>query len=250
MVGVMRMTEPEIIVVPDAAAMSQHAADEVTATLRRKPGAAISLPTGSTPEGMYDQIAQSARNGEVDLSQVQLYCMDEYLGKSGNDDNSLTSLLLKHFVVPAGIPLEHFHTLPTLDPDVHAAAERYENEIAAAGGLDLVVLGIGGNGHIAYNEPGSAAGSRTRVIDLTPESLAQADDYFAGKPVPDKAMTIGVGTLLDAKRIILIASGAGKAEIMRQALREPMSADVPASWLRLAPEKVTVILDEAAAALL
>ncbi len=106
------------------------------------------------------------------------------------------------------------------------------------------------NGHIAYNEPGSAADSRTRVIDLAQESIDQAAGYFHGASVPTKAMTVGVGTLLESERIVLIAAGAGKAEIIRQALRDPMSADVPASWLRLAPERVTVILDEAAAALL
>jgi glucosamine-6-phosphate deaminase len=140
------------------------------------------------------------------------------------------------------------HTLPTLAADHAAAAAAYEAEITAHGGLDLAVLGIGGNGHIAYNEPGSAADSRTRVVDLTPESLAQADGYFDGLPVPNRAMTVGVGTLLEARRLVLIAAGENKAEIMRQALREPMSSAVPASWLRLVPEKVTVILDEAAAA--
>jgi glucosamine-6-phosphate deaminase len=244
------MAEPRIDVVPDHETMSQRAADVVTATLRAKPDAAISLPTGSTPERMFEIIAERARAQVVDLSRFQLFCLDEYIGQSRDDPNSLTHWLFEKFVEPAGMPQEHVHALPTQAVDLDAAAASYEQEISDAGGLELAVLGIGGNGHIAYNEPDSAATSRTRVVRLTPESLSQAEGYFAGQQVPDVAMTVGVATLLEARAIVLIASGAGKAEIIRRAFREPMSADVPASWLRLAPEKVTVILDEAVAALL
>lgn len=242
--------EPKIIRVADAEAMSLLAADIVCETLKRRPGAAISLPTGSTPELMFAELANRAKAGVVDLTQFQLFCLDEYVGKSKNDPNSLTHWLFGKLVEPAGIPSANVHMLPTQQSDLEAAAADYEAEIVAAGGLELAVLGIGGNGHVAYNEPGSTADSRTRVVDLTAESLAQADGYFGEGKVPNTAMTVGVGTLLEARNLVLIASGSAKAEIMRRALREPMSVEVPASWLRLAPEKVTVIVDDAAAALL
>jgi glucosamine-6-phosphate deaminase len=124
----------------------------------------------------------------------------------------------------------------------------FERTITARGGLDLVVLGLGPNGHIGYNEPGSGDESRTRVITLTPESLGQASAYWEGAvPIPNRAMTMGVGTLLEAKQIALLVTGAAKADMLRRTLEEPMSAIVPASWLRIAGPRLTVIADEAAA---
>lgn len=239
--------EPKIVVVPDAEAMSDRAAEIVTEVLTARPDAPIALPTGSTPVGMFDRLIEASRRGRLDLSHVQLFCLDEYLGVTTDDPNTLTAWLRRTLIDPAGIPMAHVHTLPVGDPDPDAAALRYDRSIGEAGNLALAVLGIGNNGHIAYNEPGSAADSRTRVLDLTEESIEQAAGYFAGARVPTQAMTVGVGTLLESERIVLIAAGAGKAEIMRRALREPMSAEVPASWLRLAPERVTIIVDEAAA---
>jgi glucosamine-6-phosphate deaminase len=242
--------EPTLVIVKDASEMSRMAAEIVAEVLTMRPAAPISLPTGSTPVGMFEELIDASRSGELDLTKFQLFCLDEYLGVTVDDPNTLTSWLKRSLIEPAGIPLEHVRTLPVDDPDPDAATLRYDRSIADAGNLALAVLGIGNNGHIAYNEPGSESDSRTRVIDLTQESIDQAAGYFDGASVPTKAMTVGVGTLLESERIVLIAAGDGKAEIMRRALREPMTADVPASWLRLVPEQVTVILDEAAASLL
>lgn len=242
--------EPMLIVVKNAEEMSEAAAEIVAGVFATRPTAPISLPTGNTPVGMFDKLIAAAQSGELDLSRFQLYCLDEYLGVTADNPNTLTSWLKRTLIEPAGIPLVHVHTLPVDDPDPDAAAKRYDDSITAAGHFALAVLGIGNNGHIAYNEPGSPADSRTRVIQLGQESIEQAKGYFHGASVPTQAMTVGVGTLLESERIVLIAAGAGKAEIVRRALREPMSAEVPASWLRLAPERVTVILDEAAAGLL
>lgn len=238
------------IIVSDHDAMSVMAADVVAETLGANPRAAISLPTGSTPVGMFEELIRRSHQGTVDLSQFQMFCLDEYLGVSPNNPNTLTSWLFRTFIVPAGIPAENVHTLPVTAANTTAAAASYEEAIVTAGGLQLAVLGIGGNGHIAYNEPGSEADSRTRVVDLTEESIAQAAGYFDGATVPRQAMTVGVGTLLEAEQIVLIASGEAKQKIIREALQGPLSADVPASWLRLQPDKTTVIIDEAAARLL
>lgn len=240
--------EPKLVVVSDEQAMSTMAADIVAGTLGAHPSAAISLPTGSTPVGMFNELIRRSKEGSLDLTRFHLFCLDEYLGVSEDDPNTLTSWLMRTFIVPAGIPLDHVHTLPVADDYPEAAAKRYEESIAGCGGLELAVLGIGGNGHIAYNEPGSSSDSRTRIVQLTPESVKQAAGYFGGASVPTKAMTVGVGTLLDARKIVLIVSGAAKQDILHAALKGPLTADVPASWLRLDAERVTIIADEAVAA--
>jgi glucosamine-6-phosphate deaminase len=239
--------QPRITVVPDYAAMSRRAAEIVAETVMQAPGAAIAVPTGSTPLGMFDELVSMVKNNRIDLAQTHIFCLDEYIGVTREDPNSLTGWLWKAFLGPAGIPNRHVHAIDTTDPDPEAAAARYEQALIALGGLELAVLGLGPNGHIAYNEPGSLADSRSRVVDLTPQSIAQASAYWENTvPIPRRAMTIGVGTLLDARRIALIVSGADKAGMLHRALDKPMSAEVPASWLRLAGERLEVIADEPA----
>jgi glucosamine-6-phosphate deaminase len=216
--------------------------------IRSKPGATISFPTGSTPLGMFDILAGRTARGEIDFSSADVFCLDEYLGVTDEDPNSLTRWLREGFLNRIDIKPDQTHSLPVTADDLVAAAARFEEEIAARGGLDLAILGLGPNGHIGYNEPGSSAESRTRVITLTPESRSQASAYWEGAvPIPDQAMTMGVGTLLEAKQIALLVIGDAKADILRRTLEEPMSADVPASWLRIAGVRLMVIADEAAA---
>jgi glucosamine-6-phosphate deaminase len=236
-------------VLPDPAAVGRRAAEAVAEAVTADPDLVLAVPTGSTPLPMFDDLIGRVRSGQLDLSRVRLFCLDEYVGVTPDDPNSLTGWLRRVFIEPAGIPWGNVRAVDAAAADPAAACERYEAELAAAGGLDLVVLGLGPNGHVAYNEPGSAADSRTRVLDLTPESVAQASAYWTpGVSTPHRGMTMGVGTLLEAGRIVLIVTGAGKAGMLRQALEEPMSAEVPASWLRLAPDKLLVVADDAAAA--
>jgi glucosamine-6-phosphate deaminase len=241
---------PKIIVLDDATAVGRATADIVAATVRADPEAVIAVPTGTTPLPMFEAVAADVASGALDLSRIQLFCLDEYVGVSDKDPNSLTGWLEKAFIQPARIPAAHVHALPSMDPDLAGAPARYEADLRAHGGLDLAVLGLGGNGHIAYNEPGSGAETRTRIVDLTPESVEQAAGYFEGRAVPTKAMTMGVETMLEARAIVLIVTGEGKQEILRRTLTEPPTAEVPASFLQLAPDKVTVIADRAAAGLL
>jgi glucosamine-6-phosphate deaminase len=238
----------KLSIVPDARAMSEIAADIVVDTVAAKPEAVISFPTGSTPLGMFDLLADRAARGAVDLSHIELFCLDEYVGVSADDPNSLTGWLQSALIDRVGIPPEHVHALPATASDVDAATARYERELAQLGGLDLAVLGLGPNGHIAYNEPGSSVDSRTRVVTLTPESVAQAGAYWHGAvSIPQTAVTIGVATLLEARKIVLLVSGAAKADMLRRTLEEPMSADVPASWLRNAGARLHIVADDAAA---
>ncbi len=242
--------EPTVKIVSSAEAVGQSAAAIVAATIARKPDVAISIPTGSTPLGMFRDLIGRVNAGTLSFAKTHIFCLDEYVGVTPDDPNSLTGWLEGVFLKPARVPRANVHVLPSSAPDLASAAAGYERDIAGHGGLELAVLGLGGNGHIAYNEPGSAGDSRTRVIDLTPESIEQAKGYFEGRSVPTHAMTVGVGTLLEARQIVLIVHGHSKAEILRAALRDPETADVPASFLRRVGEKVLVIADQEAAALL
>jgi glucosamine-6-phosphate deaminase len=235
-------------VFPDPPAASEAAADVVSATVHAKPDAAISLPTGSTPLGMFEILSARVANGEVDFSAVDIFCLDEYVGVNAHDPGSLTRWLWDALLHRIRVKPEQVHALPSTAADLAAAAAAYDRTIAERGGLDLVVLGLGPNGHVGYNEPGSKADSRTRVISLTAESLSQASSYWKGAvSIPDKAITIGVGTLLESKRIVLLVTGGSKAEMLRRTLEEPMHEAVPASWLRLAGSRLEVIADEEAA---
>jgi glucosamine-6-phosphate deaminase len=237
-----------IDVVADANALSTQAADLVAQTIEHLPDAAVCLPTGSTPLGMFDALAARAARGEVDFSRINLYCLDEYVGVDRHDPNSLTRWLWSAFVTCAGVDPQRVHFLPTMAEDPGEAAAAFDQALVRRGGLDLAVLGLGPNGHIGYNEPGSSADSRTRVVELTPESVRQASAYWSNNvEVPSVAITLGVGTILEAKRIILIVSGEAKAAILRRALEDQPSNDVPASWLRLAGPRLHVIADRDAA---
>ncbi|MGI8477222.1 MAG: glucosamine-6-phosphate deaminase [Thermomicrobiales bacterium] len=242
------MDAPKIVIVDDYAAMGRAAADILVATVERAPRAAISVPTGSTPVGMFDEVLARVEAGACDLSRIHLFCLDEYIGVTADDPNSLTGWLARTFLDRSGIPAHHIHPLPSTAPDLAAAASAYEAEIARHGGLELAVLGLGGNGHIAYNEPGSTGDSRTRVLSLTQESIAQAAGYFEGRSVPTEAMTVGIGTLLEARNLVLIVSGAAKADVFARALHGPQTPDLPASFLQNAFVRLTVIADRPAAA--
>jgi glucosamine-6-phosphate deaminase len=242
------MPQPAIHIVTDYAAVSHAAATAVADVVRAKPAAAVSVPTGSTPMGMFKLLAAWAQAGEVSFKRTPFFCLDEYVGIRSDDPASLTAWLMEHFFIPAQVPAENVHTLPTAPGDVEAGARQYERDITAAGGLELAVLGLGANGHIAYNEPGTPGDSRTGLVTLTAESKHAARMFFKKRPVPDQAVSVGVATLLEARQIVLMVSGAAKADILHNALRGPQTAEVPASFLQRAGERLTVIVDEAAAA--
>jgi glucosamine-6-phosphate deaminase len=242
------MSGPKVTIVEDYDAMSLRAADIVTEVVRANPVCAITVPTGSTPVGMYAELVRRIRAGEVDFSNVTIFCLDDYLGRTPEDDASLTKLLKQEFLDPAGIPDDNVYYTPTMADDPHAAAEAYEQAITDEGGLDLAVVGLGPNGHIAFNEPGSGPETRTRVIDLTEESQEHNAAYYENADIPDKAITMGLGTVLGAGRIAMIVSGASKAGIVHEVLHGEMTSDVPGTWLRLAGDRLEVVLDREAAA--
>jgi len=232
--------------------LSVAAADIVGQVITENPGSAITLPTGETPRGMYEEMTRRIVAGELDFTSVQFFCMDDYLGKGIDDETSLTAWLDEAFLTPAGLrDASSIHYMPTLTENPDAAAADYDRQVRELGGFRLAVLGIGNNGHIGFNEPGSAVDSRTRVVDLTAESREQNAAYYdSGEAIPSQAMTLGLGTILEAGQIVLIVSGRGKAGIVKQALEGPVTPEVPGSYLRTVADRVTVILDEDAASLL
>lgn len=244
------MSAPKVTIVEDYDAMSMRAADIVTEVVHANPSCAITVPTGSTPVGMYAELVRRIRGGGLDFTNVKIFCLDDYLGRTPEDDASLTKLLKQELLDPAGIPDDNVYYIPTMADDPHAATEAYEQAIADEGGLDLAVVGLGPNGHVAFNEPGSGPDTRTRVIDLTEESQEHNAAYYENADIPDKAITMGLGTLIAARKIAMIVSGESKADIVHETLHGEMSSDVPASWLRLAGDRLEVVLDREAASAL
>jgi glucosamine-6-phosphate deaminase len=235
-----------VLVAPDYRTLSRTAAELVVKAARAKPDLAIGLPTGSTPLGMYEEIVKTYRDEQLDFSSVQTFNVDEYAELPSDDPRSYHTYMQQHFFRHVNIPPMNIH-IPEGKPgtDLDAEAERYEKAIRDAGGIDILIVGIGANGHIAFNEPGAPFDSRTRIVDLAPQTIANAQRHFGGERVPPKAITMGIGTIREARRIVLLASGSHKADAIERALRGPVLESVPASVLQLHP-RVIVILDEAA----
>jgi len=235
-------------IVAGYASLSRLAADVVTRVVNENPGGAITLPTGETPRGMYEELTRRIELGELDFSSIHFFCLDDYLGKSIDDKASLTGWLDDAFLTPANLHGGNIHFIPSTAPDPDAAAAAYDGAITGLGGLKLAVVGLGPNGHIGFNEPGSAIDSRTRVVELTDESRDQNAAYYDGKEtIPEQAITIGLGTILESGLIALIVSGSNKAGILKATLEGPITEDVPGSCLRTAGDRLIVIADKDAA---
>jgi glucosamine-6-phosphate deaminase len=236
-----------ILVTPEYQTLSQTAADLVINAIRNKPDLCLALPTGSTPIGMYEEIVRQYREQHLDFSGVRTFNLDEYLDLAPDHPQSFHTYMRRQFfdhvnILPANIDIPN----GTRGIDAEAESERYERNITRVGGIDLLIVGIAANAHIAFNEPGSAVESRTRAVDLAPETIANAQLHFGNEPAPTRAITMGIGTMLEARRVLLLASGAGKADAVKRALRGPITPAVPASALQL-HSSVIAILDEAAA---
>jgi glucosamine-6-phosphate deaminase len=235
-----------ILITPDYRGLSEQAAELVADAIRIRPRLTLGLPTGRTPQGMYQDLVRRHREEGLDFSRVRTFNLDEYCGLSSQNPKSYHAYMHAHFLDHVGIAPGHIDIPNGVEADLNAECSRYETAIRDAGGFDLLIAGVGSNGHIAFNEPGSSFSSRTRVVNLAPETIANARHYFtADEEVPRQAITVGIGTILEARRIILIASGQGKAQAVKLALAGPVSESLPASALQLHPD-VTAILDRAA----
>ncbi|HEY6476026.1 MAG TPA: glucosamine-6-phosphate deaminase [Polyangia bacterium] len=224
----------------------QRAARIVARLVRAKPEAALALPTGSTPRGIYAELVRQHRALGLSFARASAFNLDEYVGIAADHPGSFRRALHEELYRNVDLPPERAHGPDGQAADLPAACARYEAEIAAVGGLDLALLGLGTDGHIAFNEPTSSFGSRTRLKTLADETRAANQASFGGEPVPRHALTVGIATILAARRCLLVAFGAAKASAVENTVEGALSALVPASALQLHPH-ATIIVDDAAA---
>jgi glucosamine-6-phosphate deaminase len=223
------------------------AAEIVLNQIKRKPASVLGLPTGGTPVGMYAQIAEAVKSKQADLSQITTFNLDEYYGLPKEDSQSYYTFMDVNLYAPCGLRPEQTHIPSGTAADPEAEVKAYEAAIEKAGGIDLQVLGIGGNGHIGFNEPGTDPTSRTHVVTLTQNTREANARFFSTiEEVPTRAMTMGIQTILESRSILLLAFGANKADILFEALKGPITPENPASFLQRHPD-VTIIADQAAA---
>jgi len=237
----------ELIIQRDKPAAALLVARIVAHEVRTNPRTVLGLATGSTMEAVYEHLVQMHRDKGLDFSGVHTFNLDEYVGLPAADPNSYRHFMNEHLFQHVNIDLQNTHLPNGRAADLGAECRQYEEKITAAGGIDLQLLGIGKSGHIGFNEPLSALKSRTREKALTPTTIKQNAPFFGGESkMPRRALTMGVGTILDARRCLLLATGEAKADIIAQAVEGPITSMVTASALQL-HAKATVIVDEAAA---
>jgi glucosamine-6-phosphate deaminase len=239
----------EVIIVPSTAAAGALVAEAIERLVTATPSAVLGVATGSTPLPVYRALAERVRAG-LDLSGLRAFALDEYVGLPASHPESYASVIQREVVRPLGLDPSSVHVPDGRVIGIETAGERYESALEAAGGVDLQILGIGTDGHIGFNEPGSSFGSLTRVKTLTAQTRADNARFFASpSEVPMHCVTQGLGTILRARRLVLLAFGAGKARAVAEALEGPLSASVPASAIQL-HARATVVVDEEAASLL
>ena len=240
----------KIIKTKDYADMSRKAANIIAAQVIMKPDCVLGLATGSTPIGTYKELIKAYENGDLDFSQVKTANLDEYRGLEKTNDQSYDYFMKDNLFNHININFENLNIPNGEKPDAEEECARYEAVVKALGGQDLQLLGMGHNGHIGFNEPADEFPKETHCVDLQ-ESTIQANKRFFEKveDVPTQAYTMGIGTIMQAKKILVVASGADKAEIVKKAFFGPITPQVPASILQLHPD-VTVVVDEAAGSLI
>ncbi|MDD7026926.1 MAG: glucosamine-6-phosphate deaminase [Lachnospiraceae bacterium] len=229
--------------------MSRKAANIIAAQIVLKPDCVLGLATGSTPIGTYKNLVKGYEAGDLDFSQVKSVNLDEYRGLPRENDQSYYYFMHDNLFKHVNINLENTHLPDGMQSDSDKACAEYEAIIEAVGGQDLQLLGLGHNGHIGFNEPCDEFPKLTHCVNLTQSTIEANKRFFASADdVPKQAYTMGIGTIMKAKRILVVVSGADKAQIVKNAFFGPVTAQVPASILQMHPE-VTVVADEAALSL-
>lgn len=223
---------PKISIYPDYATMSLAAAERVIALLTNKPRAIVCFPSGSTPKGMFQALASAHHNGRVDFSQCTFIGLDEWIGMREGDDGSCRDLLDQDFLKPVGLRPNQivFFDGKALNPQLEC--DRVNTALADLGGLDLIVLGVGMNGHLALNEPGTPWDTYAHISELETITKEVGQKYFQQPTVLTKGLTVGIRHILEAKAAILLASGSSKAAVIQRTLAFPVSKDFPATVLQ------------------
>lgn len=240
----------ETVILNGSKAIGKLAADAIEALFLRKPNAVLGLATGSSPLPVYDELAGRHERDGLDLSQARAFILDEYVGLPAGHPESYHKVIRRQFTDRVGIDPGNVHGPDGGAADIPQACLSYEESIRAAGGIDLQILGIGTDGHIAFNEPGSSFASRTRIKSLLEQTRRDNARFFNSlAEVPHHVLTQGLGTIMEARHVVVVATGAQKARAVRDFVEGPVSAICPASVLQFHPH-ATVLLDEAAASAL
>ena len=236
-----------VLIGKDYDTMSQKAAQFVADVVRGNPQCVLGLATGSTPIGLYKELARMTAEEGLDFSQVTTFNLDEYLGIGPDHDQSYRYFMEQQLFQHLNPRPKETHVPDGLAEDPEAFCEQYERMIADAGGIDIQVLGIGGDGHIAFNEPGSSLNGDTKLEALTEETIEDNARFFASQSdVPRFALTMGVGTIMKARRCLLMANGAKKAKVVAQAIEGPVTSSITASALQMHADTIAVLDEDAA----
>ena len=236
-----------VIIAKDYDEMSKDAAKIIAKQVRAKPNSVLGLATGGTPIGTYKELIRMHKEGDLDFSNVATYNLDEYVGLAPDHPQSYHYFMFHNLFNHININPKNVHVPNGLANDIEDWCKEYEAKIKKAGGIDLQLLGIGRDGHIAFNEPGSSLASRTRLVVLEAKTIKDNARFFEDeKDVPCYAVSMGCGTILEARKILLLASGEGKADVVARFIEGPITSQVTASVLQMHPDTV-VIVDEAAA---
>ena len=228
--------------------MSRKAANIISAQVIMKPNCVLGLATGSTPIGTYDQLVEWYNKGDLDFSEVTTVNLDEYKGLPRTNDQSYYYFMHQHLFDRVNINPEQTNVPNGMEPDAEKECGRYEGLIHSLGGVDLQLLGLGHNGHIGFNEPGEAFEKETHCVDLTDSTIEANKRFFASaEDVPKQAYTMGIKTIMQAKKILVVVNGEAKADIVERAFFGPVTPEVPASILQMHND-VTLVGDEAALA--
>lgn len=240
----------EVIIVKDAAELARTASAIIAEQVKAKPDSVLGLATGSTPEDTYKLLIKAHQEDALDFSGVTTFNLDEYLGLPKDHEQSYHWFMHDRLFNHVNIKPENINLPDGTTKDPEAEGARYEEKIAAAGGIDLQLLGVGSDGHIGFNEPGSSLASRTRVKTLTEQTIKDNARLFFGgneSEVPRFSLTMGVASIMDARRLLLLASGPRKADVIQALVEGPVTASVTASVLQM-HQYATVVVDEEAAA--
>ncbi len=239
----------KVYILKTEAEIGAAAGEELCKVMRQKPDAVLGFATGASPVPTYQYMVAQCKAGKVSFAGMRTFNLDEYCDLPKSHVNSYYNFMCENLFAHIDVKPENIHFLDGNAADIPAECERYEQEIVSCGGIDAQILGIGRNGHIGFNEPGESFAEKTFQIQLTPSTIEANKIYFTDREMPTSALTMGIGTIMNAKKIVFIATGDKKAQAVKDMLEGSVSPQCPASVLQNHAD-VTVFLDEAAAALL